>query len=604
MNDDITGITLEAEMRAMIAQGIIQGYGEGIYRPNERVTRGQFAAFVARALQLPEGKGTFTDVPSSSSLADGIYKASSAGIVTGYSNGAFGINDHITREQMSIMIDRALLYLGIERQEAALNFTDANEITSSASRLAVAHNIYFQIILGIPNGDGTFRFSPKSYATRAQSAAIIYRLLNVYKEQTPDLAYQVATIQNGELVYNPKKYATLAQAQAAMTSPSSQVVVQGTKVVKISSGNVVAQPSPGNFTTTIYEANMSTALTYVQPNTEMKYLDADETKVKVQVANTIGYVKQSEVRLVPTPLIQGQSYYSANQGELYHYIYQTTSNSYVSYHYGKAPSFMQQGQRYYSWDGETFYNSAGQAVGTAYQYFNVLPIRTKTNYTAAELNAFVAAHRSDSPLKTLGAAFKAAETKYNVNALFLLAAAIHESAWGTSQIATNNKNLFGIKAYDSDPTNSAAKFNTFEECIDYMANFISNEYAYPGKWRYSGAVVGDKTVGFNVRYASDPYWGQKIAGHMYRADKYLGKKDWLKYAIFATTVDGVNVRPEPNTAKSPLYQYPKTNIPVVKLSDTPKQPDGYVWYQIQADLPTSTAAYIRSDLLKELPMAK
>jgi beta-N-acetylglucosaminidase len=608
--DDITGITLEAEMRAMIAQGIIQGYSEGEYRPFEKVTRGQFATFVARALQLPEGSGNFADVPPSSKLADGIYKASSAGIVSGYSTGVFGINDNITREQMAIMIDRALQYLGIERQSAPLNFTDVDQIVSSTSKAAVSNNVYYGIIRGIQNQnedgtfDGTFRFAPKAYATRAEAAAFIYRLLDVMKEQTPELAYQVATIQKGELVYGPKKYATFAQAEAAITNPASQVIVQGTKIVKMYSGNVIAQPSPGKFTTTIYQSNLSTSLTYVEPNTEMKYLDADETKVKVQVANTIGYVKPSEVWLVPTAMIQGRSYYQASGGELYHYIYRPTSNTYVSYHYGKAPSFMQEGQKYYSWDGETFYNASGQSVGTAYQYFNVLPIRTKTNYTAAELNAYVAANKADSPLKTLGAAFKAAEAKYNVNALYLLANAIHESAWGTSEIAKKNKNLFGIQAYDSDPTNSAMKFDTFEACIDYMADFISKQYANPSSWKYNGAVVGDKTIGFNVRYASDPYWGQKIAGFMYRADKYLGKKDWLKYTITGTTVDGVNVRPEPNTSKSPLYKYPTKNSPVIKLGETVKQADGYVWYKIQTDLAANTNAYIRSDLLKELPMAK
>ena len=52
--DDITGITLEQEMRDLIQLGILKGYSEGEYRPEEDVTRGQFAAFITRALELPE----------------------------------------------------------------------------------------------------------------------------------------------------------------------------------------------------------------------------------------------------------------------------------------------------------------------------------------------------------------------------------------------------------------------------------------------------------------------------------------------------------------------------------------------------------------------
>jgi beta-N-acetylglucosaminidase len=600
--DDITGIALEEEMRAMVNQGIVQGYPDGKYRPNESVTRGQFATFVARALQLPEGSGHFSDVSPSSKLADGIYKASAAGIVQGYSNGTFGVYNKITREEMAVMIDRALDYLEIEKKQASLSsFTDVDGLYST-SKIAISHNVYYGIIRGIPNTDGkTFRFDPKAYATRAHAAAFLYRLLEVWTEQTPEMAYQVAVIQNGQLTPLPKRYATFAQAEAAVTNWASQ----GTKIVKMASGNVIAQPSPGNSTTKIYQSDLRTSLTYVAPNTEMKYLGADEEKVKVQIANTIGYVKQSEVMLVPTALLQGQSYYKAEKGELFHNIYNTTSNTYAKYLYGKAPSFMQDGQNYYSWDGETFYNETGKLVGTAYQYFNVLPIRTKTNYTAEELNKFVAANRPDSPLKTLGEAFKKAEETYNVNALYLLAHAIHESGWGTSQIAKEKKNLFGIQAVDSDPLNSAMTFNSFEDCINYMAQtMISDGYANPKSWRYNGAVLGDKTIGFNVRYASDPYWGQKIAGVMYRADKFLGGKDWGKYTIMGTTVDSVNVRLQPAKVPPVFYEYRLANTPVVKIGETAKQPDGYVWYQILSDLPTEENAYIRSDLLKPLPIAK
>ena len=84
-SDDITGITLEKDMRAMIDLGIMKGYSEGEFRPGEEINRGQFAALLSRALQLPEGTPKFADVPLTSALARDIYRASEAGIVNGYS---------------------------------------------------------------------------------------------------------------------------------------------------------------------------------------------------------------------------------------------------------------------------------------------------------------------------------------------------------------------------------------------------------------------------------------------------------------------------------------------------------------------------------------
>ena len=108
-SDDITGITLEKDMRAMIGLGVMVGYGEGKFRPDEEINRGEFAALLSRVLELPEGTPKFSDVPPTSALARDIYRASKAGIVNGYGNGKFGMNDPVTRDQMAMMIDNALV---------------------------------------------------------------------------------------------------------------------------------------------------------------------------------------------------------------------------------------------------------------------------------------------------------------------------------------------------------------------------------------------------------------------------------------------------------------------------------------------------------------
>ena len=105
----------------------------------------------------------------------------------------------------------------------------------------------------------------------------------------------------------------------------------------------------------------------------------------------------------------------------------------------------------------------------------------------------------------------------------------------------------------------------------------------------------------NVKYASDPYWGAKAAGHYYRADKYLGFKDANNpYTVGLTTTSGLNVRTAPTTAgNSPLYTYTRKNLPVI-ISNT-NLPD---WYEIigeQRGLPT---AYVNKQYVNIIKTTK
>ncbi len=88
-----------------------------------------------------------------------------------------------------------------------------------------------------------------------------------------------------------------------------------------------------------------------------------------------------------------------------------------------------------------------------------------------------------TPLPRLGAAFVAAERKYRVNARFLLAAALHESGWGTSYISRVKHNLFGYNAFDRDPFRYANAYATYAANIDATAKFIRDFYLTPGgRW--------------------------------------------------------------------------------------------------------------------------
>ena len=108
------------------------------------------------------------------------------------------------------------------------------------------------------------------------------------------------------------------------------------------------------------------------------------------------------------------------------------------------------------------------------------------------------------------------EQKYSINGIFVAAIGIHESAWGTSRIAKDKNNLFGYKAYDRDPYNSAQQFITYEECINTVAEALKNNYLTTTGSFYNGTTL----EAVNTRYASDKEWHKKVYTYMeYLYDK-------------------------------------------------------------------------------------
>ena len=117
--------------------------------------------------------------------------------------------------------------------------------------------------------------------------------------------------------------------------------------------------------------------------------------------------------------------------------------------------------------------------------------------------------------------FYNAEKKYNLNGIFLASIAIHESGWGTSQIANDKKNLFGYGSYDATPYESSFEFEDYSEGIDTVAKSLVKYYLNPsGTKIYDGETAaawyynGPSLKGVNTRYASDPEWHLKVYNYI------------------------------------------------------------------------------------------
>ena len=109
------------------------------------------------------------------------------------------------------------------------------------------------------------------------------------------------------------------------------------------------------------------------------------------------------------------------------------------------------------------------------------------------------------------------EKQYKINGIFVASVGIHESAWGTSQIANNKQNLFGYGAVDSNPYGGAYQFASYAEGIDLVARVFVKYYLNPkGTKLYDGSEAsgkfysGSHLTAVNSRYASDKNWANAV----------------------------------------------------------------------------------------------
>lgn len=149
--NDIDGHWAEDEINNLLALGVVSGYPDGSFKPERTITRAEFAAVMVRGFRLPANQGkTFGDTVGHWGQ-DVISAAYAVGIVCGYNDTYFGPDDPITREQMAVMIVKAAQ---LSNASETQNFTDSQAIASWA-REAVAVAYTRQLISGYP--DNTFR---------------------------------------------------------------------------------------------------------------------------------------------------------------------------------------------------------------------------------------------------------------------------------------------------------------------------------------------------------------------------------------------------------------------------------------------------------------
>jgi pectate lyase/pectin methylesterase-like acyl-CoA thioesterase len=174
--DDLADHWSKADVELLASKWIVDGTGENRFSPDSPVTRAEFAALLVRSMGLSEKESSiFTDVNGAEWYAGAVGAASEAGIIDGFEDGTFRAQAVITREQMSVMIARALALAGYDGEPgdgALAGFSDKSSISSWAREAAAQ-----AAGAGIINGMEDDSFQPKEQASRAQAAVMLKRWL-------------------------------------------------------------------------------------------------------------------------------------------------------------------------------------------------------------------------------------------------------------------------------------------------------------------------------------------------------------------------------------------------------------------------------------------
>lgn len=160
---------------------VVNGVGGGRFNPNADITRGEFAAIMVRGLGLRLGKGTtpFTDVAAAEWYAAVVNTAYKFGLIAGYEDGTFRPQERITRQEAMTIIARAMKTTGLKKQVEGKDLSQVLAVYTDAAAVAdwAKEGVGLSVAAQVVNGRTAATLESGSFITRAEVAAVMQRLL-------------------------------------------------------------------------------------------------------------------------------------------------------------------------------------------------------------------------------------------------------------------------------------------------------------------------------------------------------------------------------------------------------------------------------------------
>lgn len=178
--NDISSVSwAEESINALYEKGIIRGKADGVFAPNDNVTRAEFIKMLTEAIiEVDESaEASFVDVSSDAWYYKYVATCKAAGLVMGYEDGTLKPESNISRQEMAVMVKRFLNYKGI-----TLNLGNADSFSDGDLIADYAKDAAGELFAsGVMNGDENKNFMPNGFTTRAQAAKVIFEALKLCK---------------------------------------------------------------------------------------------------------------------------------------------------------------------------------------------------------------------------------------------------------------------------------------------------------------------------------------------------------------------------------------------------------------------------------------
>ena len=354
------------------------------------------------------------------------------------------------------------------------------------------------------------------------------------------------------------------------------------------------------------------------------YTDDNGEKVTFALSGVTAQASLEDVMVIPLQNIYvNLSMFTARNGDLYHMVKGEMNDDYFDYiiDLGPTPEYLEEGKAYYSYDGHYFYSddrlyemlddfrngirdSSVNNEDPYYDWYQFVSHRTLTHADRDTLGNWLKNDMgltspireyidndkdgigdilNQSQLYGTEDAFFQFQYEFGVNALMSLAIARSESGSGRSSLSYTRNNLYSHAASDSETEAELGRYFDLRNSIASHAKYyMSGSYLSPMKEQYNGGFFGNLSAGINVRYSSDPYWGEKMAAAYRELDRELEAGDGYSTQIGIRTVENETVVYKDPSSESPIYMTGSMPDMAFVILDEIENDDGE-WYQIQSD---------------------